>query len=704
MHDGNAFAKLWALGFKRLIPITPPKCTVSERSSLYKRIEKGDDARGKAPGWRWDDGTWSGFDWIPCEAGEVDLTKWHSWGAGTGIKLGQGLALIDADTLHEDRALIIRDKVHEIVGHLPVRVGRYPKAGYLVRVRGDFQYTRIEFGERDDKGRLKERVEILYEGRQFVAAGIHPDTGKPYTWPQGLPAHADVPEVDATLLTALLEALRPLLPSSSPIVREGSDTDVDQATLRGDPEIVRKAVAATPNTSNNFPTRESYRDYGYAIKAAVEDETAAYEIFAEWCARWTDGHNEPDIVAADWKRMKPPFRRGASWLYELAERHGSFDRAEQWFDASPAADDGLFPPPEPQKTFRLTAFNDAAATALETAAAPLIKGILDQGAMTVLYGESNAGKTFVAMDIGYHIATGRPWAGKRTAALPVLYVAAEGGQGARKRAAALAARHGLTERFYFLLHPINLLRADADLKPLLATVATMDRFGLIVVDTLSRAMAGGDENASTDMGAMVKHLDALRHASGAHLMVVHHSGKDRAKGARGHSLLRAATDTEIEVADREIVVTKQRDLDGSFSSAFGLDVITLGVDADGDPVTSCVVRLLDGESVEVGVPSAKEGEVMTAVSELEAFNAEGVSVEELGIFFSDKGDKLSANSLRMMLKKLVAKNLIAKAGRNKWRMSHKKGDGPLLDHFFEKVSDKSEVVHDDENVVQGVFE
>lgn len=715
MHDGNAFAKLWALGYQRLVPITPPQCTLSERSSLFRRIEHGDDARGKAPGMRWSDGSWSGMDWIRLQAAELDLARWHSWGAGVGIRTGDGLALIDADTLHEDRAKIILEAVQKHFGTLPVRIGRYPKAGYLIRVRGDFKYTRIDF--RDESDAKAERVEILYDGRQFVANGIHPATGKPYTWPHGLPAYADVPEVDADALTAFLEALKPLLPNATDPKSEGGADAPDQATLQGDPGLIEKAVRLTPNNSADFPGRNEYIAYGYAVKGALQHDPAlAYELWADWCARWSDpaypDGNDPGLIAEDWGRMQPPFRVGASLVYETAERlaPAQFDRAEQWFDArgptvAVSTGDDLFPAPEAQRTFKLTAFDEAAATALATAAAPLIKGILDQGAMTVLYGESNAGKTFVAMDIGFHIATGRPWAGKRTVAMPVLYVAAEGGQGARKRAAALAARYGGTGRFYFLLHPINLLRADADLKPLLATVAGMDRFGLIVIDTLSRAMAGGDENASTDMGAMVKHLDVLRHASGAHLMVVHHSGKDRAKGARGHSLLRAATDTEIEVADREIVVTKQRDLDGSFSSAFGLDVVTLGVDADGDPVTSCVVRLLDGEDVEIGVPSAKEGEVLAAVSELEAFAVEGVSIEELGIFFGDKGDKLSANSLRMMLKKLVAKNLVTKAGRNKWRVCRMKkvvqGD---LDHLDRLVSDKSEVVQGDAKVVQSVFQ
>src|SRR5690606_1496170 len=116
--------------------------------------------------------------------------------------------------------------------------------------------------------------------------------------------------------------------------------------------------------------------------------------------------------------------------------------------------------------------------------------------------------------------------------------------------------------------------------------------GLIVVDTLSRALAGGDENASTDMGALVRNVDALRRKVRAHIMLVHHSGKDRAKGARGHSLLRAATDTEIEISKGEIVVTKQRDIDGSFSRGFVLEPVEIGRDAEGDPVTSCTIRLV----------------------------------------------------------------------------------------------------------------
>lgn len=698
-QTANHFAQLWALGYHRLCPIMPPGCPISDRSSLHKRIQAGDDARGKAPGRRWPDGNWSGFDFVAHESEEADLAEWHSWGAGVGIKTGRGLVLIDADTIHEDRAKIIMEAIERVVGPLHVRIGRYPKAGYLLRTDEDFQYTRIEFGERDAKGRLQERVEILSEGRQFVAHGIHPATQKPYRWPKGVPALADVPFVPGATLLALLQELRSLLPAASEIVKEGAPTDVDQNSLRGDIALVRKAVEATPNTSAIFPTREAYRDYGYAIKAAAgpDHEDEALEIYQDWCARWQEGDNDPDLVEADWRRMKPPFRRGANWIYEIAEQHGepgAFNMAERWFEKIVRVEP-LFPEEDrpAKRRFTLLPFDEAAQRWQTAAKPPLVKGLLDQGAMSVLYGESNAGKTFVAMDIAFHIATGQPWSERRTANLPVLYVVAEGGDGALKRAQALRLKHGdaaASALFSFLIHPINLLRADADLEPLIGTIKDFGRsFGLVVIDTLSRAMAGGDENASTDMGAMVKHLDLLRASTGAHVMAVHHSGKDRAKGARGHSLLRAATDTEIEVVDRQVVVTKQRDLDGSFARGFDLDVVTLGVDGDGDPVTSCTIRLVSRGDVAVGVATPRESDILKAVADLSGLTPDagsGVSVADVVQYFGSNGAKnMYDKNVRFYLSALLSKGLVIRVGRGRYKLSETAIDSDLPESLPESV-------------------
>ena len=454
------------------------------------------------------------------------------------------------------------------------------------------------------------------------------------------------------------------------------------------PEDLMAAAELIPN--DETVEWDAWSNTLMAFYDASHGSADGLEAAIHWSEKNPKGDAEATTYKWDHIHRYPPKDISAGTLVKLARAvdpdflPGKV-KPEDWFEDESAP---LFPDVElnsfqenSTKRFQLTPFAEAASTALDTAAQPLIKGVLDQGAMTILYGESNAGKTFVAMDMAYHIAAGIDWAGKRTAKLPVLYVAAEGGQGARKRAAALASKHGVCEDFYFLMHPVNLLRADADLKPLIDTArdaaAAIGRsFGLVVIDTLSRAMAGGDENSSTDMGAMVKHLDVLRKALEAHVMAVHHSGKDRARGARGHSLLRAATDTEIEVADRVISVTKQRDLDGSFASGFDLDVVTLGVDAEGDPVTSCTVKLIsrhEAQAVSVGVLTPSEATVAAAVAELDAFNEgenEGVGASELIEFLAGKLDDLSPNSIRQHLKRGVQKGALTKCRRGRWKSAN----------------------------------
>lgn len=235
--------------------------------------------------------------------------------------------------------------------------------------------------------------------------------------------------------------------------------------------------------------------------------------------------------------------------------------------------------------------------------APLIEHWLDQGAMSVIYGESNVGKTFVTMDMAWAVALGQPWHGCETEKGLVVYVAAEAGSSARRRIKALRLSKGAATAFALVPCPVDLLHPDGDVGPLVALIRTAERERgqkavLVVVDTLSRALAGGNENDSADMGALVKNLDQIRVGLGCHLAVVHHSGKDKAKGARGHSLLRAATDTEIEVGDNRVVGTKQRDQEIGRPVGFRLVSVEIGHDRRGKPVTSAVVETFTPIEVE----------------------------------------------------------------------------------------------------------
>jgi RecA-family ATPase len=235
-------------------------------------------------------------------------------------------------------------------------------------------------------------------------------------------------------------------------------------------------------------------------------------------------------------------------------------------------------------------------------ASDFIEGLLCDAGMSVVYGESNCGKTFFMTDIAYHIAAGRPWCKREIEQGGVIYVALEGGFGIRNRLAALRQHYNETTAIPFAIVPcsVNLLDADADTAPLIELIKQAAEqisvpVRLVVIDTLSRAMNGGNENAPEDMGKIVKSADHIREQTGAHVAFVHHCGKDQARGARGHSSLRAATDTEIEITRTEgstfstATVTKQRELEIDGEFVFELKQVSLGTNKRGKEVTSCVV-------------------------------------------------------------------------------------------------------------------
>jgi hypothetical protein len=239
----------------------------------------------------------------------------------------------------------------------------------------------------------------------------------------------------------------------------------------------------------------------------------------------------------------------------------------------------------------------------------LVKGIIDAEALVLIYGEPGCGKTFLSLDLALCIAAGREWFGRRTRPGRVVYVAAEAGKSIRNRVAAWARERWQEEDeidFRAVISPVDLCDLKkGDTARLAKAIGAGD---VVIVDTVSRAMAGGDENSPKDMGAFVFCLDKLREYLGCAIIAIHHIGKDASRGARGHSLLRCAVDTEISVEKRDervsvATVTKQRDMPAGAEIAFQLRQIALGVDQDGDPVTSCVVEVADY------VPAAKPKEL-----------------------------------------------------------------------------------------------
>jgi AAA domain len=231
-----------------------------------------------------------------------------------------------------------------------------------------------------------------------------------------------------------------------------------------------------------------------------------------------------------------------------------------------------------------------------------VEGVLVEGSAVVVYGDSSVGKTFWTTNLALHVAAGKPWNGRAVEQGAVVYCVMEGGNRFRNRVAAWrGANPGIDLPFTAIPASLNLLNPEADVLPLIETIRFVAKktgrpVKMVVIDTLARALAGGNENSPEDMGALVRNMDIIRKTTGACVLFVHHSGKDAARGARGHSSLRAAVDTEIEVeVDRETgirtaKVEKQRDLQDGDVFGFTLETVLVGQNRRGRNVTTCLVN------------------------------------------------------------------------------------------------------------------
>ena len=234
----------------------------------------------------------------------------------------------------------------------------------------------------------------------------------------------------------------------------------------------------------------------------------------------------------------------------------------------------------------------------------IVRGVLPEMGLSALYGASGSGKSFLALDMGCAIANGdTEWFGRRVNKAPVTYVCLEGeaGLGKRVKAWSLYYKKSVPDTLQFITQPFDLLSNDvAELGK--SIIAGGGANGLVMLDTLNRASEGADENSSVDMGRLIAASKRLQSLTGGLVLLVHHTGKDITKGLRGHSSLYAALDGAIEViktdSRREWSIAKSKDDVSGEAHPFNLEIVNIGLDDEGDEITSCVAipnHSFDGE-------------------------------------------------------------------------------------------------------------
>lgn len=224
-----------------------------------------------------------------------------------------------------------------------------------------------------------------------------------------------------------------------------------------------------------------------------------------------------------------------------------------------------------------------------------IQGYIEAATLGQIFGASGSGKTFVVLDFGLSTAAGLSWHGRKVKQGLVIYFCGEGRGGLGRRIRAWKTKHPDADiaNFYLSRATVDLSDVDAVTAEIQAIAdATGQQPVLIIIDTLARHLPG-DENSTKDMSSFVAAVDTIKNSfPGCTALVVHHTGVDREKAdrGRGSGVFKAASDFEISCNQGLLTFTKMKDAEAPEPIPFKLVPVEIGIDDEGEPVTSCIVE------------------------------------------------------------------------------------------------------------------
>ena len=232
----------------------------------------------------------------------------------------------------------------------------------------------------------------------------------------------------------------------------------------------------------------------------------------------------------------------------------------------------------------------------------LVNGMIAPNTLCCFYAPPGTGKTFLALDMAAHIARGIEWHEREVEQGGVVYIGLEGRTGVRRRIKALKKEGLITDETPLVVSPSFLdMRSQENIKNWISQVKEQlesrnETIKLVIIDTLMRAMSGGDFNSGTDMSSAVARGQELIEGLGCTVLIIHHCGKDTAKKELGHTSFRAALDSSIFLSQEggliKVQSSKQKDMqdDSDQDIYFKLKRVHIGFTEKGKDLWSCVVE------------------------------------------------------------------------------------------------------------------
>jgi hypothetical protein len=224
----------------------------------------------------------------------------------------------------------------------------------------------------------------------------------------------------------------------------------------------------------------------------------------------------------------------------------------------------------------------------------LVKDLLANTGLAVIWGPPKCGKSFWALDLGLHIALGWQYRGRRVQQAPVVYMALEGQQGLPARIEAFRRHHGVKDApFYLITSRLNLISEARQLvADILAQIPGGTTPGVVFIDTLNRSLVGS-ESKDEDMARYLAAADIVATLLTCAVVIIHHCGIDTSR-PRGHTSLTGSVESQLAVKkgeSSEVIVTVEyaKDFPEGTEIISRLERVTVGTDPDGDEIATLVV-------------------------------------------------------------------------------------------------------------------
>ena len=338
------------------------------------------------------------------------------------------------------------------------------------------------------------------------------------------------------------------------------------------------------------------RDVWFAVCAALcRSGEAGFELFHEWSKTATTngkhGYQSEADCRAKFTETAPSAKSAPEAIFTMAQAAGRINK------------------PTEATGFRFIPLRELADSTIKPRW--VLKHWFERDTITCIAGQPKHGKSFIAFDIGMHVASGMPWCGKRVEQGPVFVICGEGQGGTSRRTKGWLSKHPEVSKdvpFHVSNQSIQLDAAGAGAEKVKSIIEGMCKEhvvspSMIIIDTLARSFPG-DENKTEDMNTFVAALDTHLKAMDVALVIVHHSTKSGSDVLRGNSALRGALDGLIEVVKADtpspsggiLSEVKPHWLKDGGTPAplfFDCEVVSTGLDEDLEEITTLVPKMID---------------------------------------------------------------------------------------------------------------